>query len=350
MKKLIFVLLLAASFKCFYKYKDENLIRGIGDYKDKFSTFKPICKFKLNQPHINTLIIIPTTSDEDSQNEIDITNKRIAQRIHYFFKEYKNFKYRIIGLKDTPSSIVNLSVDILFETRMVELIFQNRHYYDAFVPMIFIDSAYKQAKEISEEAHVVAPCLSSVLTAALLGHKFTIVIEKKDALKRVTDNITAYGFDKYINNFVYFYDDENTRDINKKGNEARYRKRALKVSHEAIRTNSDVIIWGLLDGNEAFVGIQEILQITVIDPIVTSVHYAKIFAEMKEQFGWSISKYSSYSGPEIDFIQEHKDFRNDYFKTDYSRRAFKNLQIDNAYNFEQINKSKSKKGENDIRK
>ena len=65
--------------------------------------------------------------------------------------------------------------------------------YDAFIIGCFYDLALREAREVSGQAVVTAPCEAAIAIASQLGNTFSVLVGADKAIPKMRENIRAYG-------------------------------------------------------------------------------------------------------------------------------------------------------------
>ena len=189
--------------------------------------------------------------------------------------------------------------------------------YDAMVIGCFYDPALHDAREISGNTIIVAPCQASIVTALNIANNFSILIGKTKWENQMRQSVYEYGYRDKLASFqpidmrvAEFHEDP-----------ARTRKRLQAAAVEAVQVHkAESIILGCtleigfyrelqdyLKGPEAFPG----ASIPVIDPSIAAFKAAENAALLKK-YGWQNSRYGSMQPPPEDELRAFNLFREDY--------------------------------------
>jgi allantoin racemase len=175
--------------------------------------------------------------------------------------------------------------------------------YDAVIIGCFYDPGLREAREITNRIVIAAPAEASILIAAGLGHRFSIIVASDKCIPKMYENIVNYGL---INRLASFESvDLGVNDFQKDKIETmrRIHKAAERAIHEKF---AEVIILGCTMEFGFYKELQEELKIPVIDAIVAPIKYAEFMIELRKNFGWGHSKICSYKSPPISEIKEWK--------------------------------------------
>lgn len=166
--------------------------------------------------------------------------------------------------------------------------------FDAAIIGCFYDVGLQAAREVSQRMPVVAPCEASVLLAATLGDKFSIIVGRRKWIPEMRENVIKYGMKERLASFksvdlgvLEFHQDEEETA-----------RRFRKVALEAVESDgAEVVILGCT----ATYGFHELLQrelgVPVIDCSIAALKTAELAAELASRLGWSHSKIGGYESP-----------------------------------------------------
>ncbi len=165
--------------------------------------------------------------------------------------------------------------------------------FDAAVIGCFYDPGLEAAKEISRIA-VTAPAEASMRLAAMLGHRFSIIIGQERWIPQIMENVTRYGMIERLASFRSI--DTPVQDMG--ADSARTTRRIRDAAERAVHEDgADVIILGCTREYGLWSHIQSELRIPVIDPVVAAFKTAEHLAELRARYGWSTSKIRGYQAP-----------------------------------------------------
>lgn len=173
--------------------------------------------------------------------------------------------------------------------------------YDAAIIGCFYDPGLLAAKEISNRIIITAPAEASLHLAATLGFKFSIIIGREKWIPRIMENIEFYGLKDKLASFktlglgaLEFHEDEV------------FMKNKLKEKAlEAVKQDrAEIIILGCTMQFGFYKELQEYIKIPVIDSVIASFKYAEYLVELRDRFGWQVSKRCGFESPP--FSEIHK--------------------------------------------
>lgn len=70
--------------------------------------------------------------------------------------------------------------------------------FDALVIGCFYDTALYDAREISGDMIVIAPCHSSIEIALTVSNQFSVIIGKQKWMNQIKKSITEYGYSEKL--------------------------------------------------------------------------------------------------------------------------------------------------------
>ena len=193
----------------------------------------------------------------------------------------------------------------------------SEHGYDAMVIGCFYDPALYDAREISGNTIVVAPCQASIVTALNIANSFSIIIGKTKWETQMRQTVYEYGYGDKLASFQAI--DLRVAEFHKDPDETRKRLQAAAI--EAVRVhNAEAIILGCtleigfyrelqdyLNGPEAFPG----AGIPVIDPSIAAFKAAEN-AALLNNCGWKNSRFGSMQPPPEGELRAFNLFQRDY--------------------------------------
>ena len=169
-----------------------------------------------------------------------------------------------------------------------------RRGYDAAVIGCFYDLGLQEAREIASRLVVTAPCESSVLLAASLGHRFSILVGRRKWIPQMTDTVRQYGIDARLASMRPI--DLGVPDYH--ANEADTHRRFVSAGRAAIdEDGAEVLILGCTASAGFSEQLQAELGVPVIDSAAVAVKYAEHLVELRDLFGLTHSKVNAYEAP-----------------------------------------------------
>jgi allantoin racemase len=174
--------------------------------------------------------------------------------------------------------------------------------YDAAIIGCFYDFGLEEGREVSQRMVITAPCESSILLAASLGHKFSIIVGRQKWIPQMHSNVARYGLESRLASFRTL--DLGVPDYHKDENETA--RRFLAAGRQAIEQDgAEVLILGCTASAGFYQYLQGELGVPVIDAAIAAVKRAEHLVDMRDRFGWGISKIGGYESPPAYEIEEY---------------------------------------------
>lgn len=180
-------------------------------------------------------------------------------------------------------------LEILNLVRMAE-----KENYDGVVIGCFFDSGLRQAREIAKDITVVVPCEASVLIAAGLGYRFSIIVNQRKSIPKMHENVSNYGIAGCLASFESIELDISEIHKDRKETEKRMFDAAMRAVNEKL---AEVIILGCTVHYGIYKELQKKLKVPVIDPIVASIKHAEFMIKIRKSLNWGYSKINDCKSP-----------------------------------------------------
>jgi allantoin racemase len=172
-----------------------------------------------------------------------------------------------------------------------------RQGYDAAVIGCFYDLALHECREMATRIVVTAPCESSLLTVASLCESFSVIVGRRKWIPQMRRNVQAYGFGERMASMpavdlgvLDFHADEQVTAA-----------RFFEVGRKAIdEDGAEALILGCTASGSFFADLQRALGVPVIDPSIAAVKHAEHLVELRDRYGWNVSKIGGYEAPPHD--------------------------------------------------
>ena len=173
--------------------------------------------------------------------------------------------------------------------------------YDGAVIGCFYDLALEDAREISSDMVVVAPCQASCQILSNLCNKFSILVGRQKWIDQMHDRVRYYGYEGSLASFRTL--DMGVDDFQK--DQAVTEERILETARRAVEEDhAEGIILGCTAEFGFFQKVQEEVGVPVIDAVFASFKMAEYLAGLKKQLGWSPSRLWSCQPPPEDEIRK----------------------------------------------
>ncbi|MCY4538851.1 MAG: aspartate/glutamate racemase family protein [Chloroflexi bacterium] len=173
--------------------------------------------------------------------------------------------------------------------------------YDGFVIGCFYDLALREAREVSGQAIVTAPCQSSLAIASHLGNSFSVLVGASKAIAKMSENIHSYGYGQRLRSMRPL--DMNVLDFQAQAGRAL--DAMLREGRHAVEDDgAEVIILGCSAEVGFHQTLQEELGVPVIDSALAPFKYAEFLADAAQRFGWQPSRKWGSEAPPQKEIEE----------------------------------------------
>ena len=225
----------------------------------------------------NILYIIPVAADQQR-----------TERIQGWLNEIKepDTEVDVISLEKGPVHLEyhlyeHIAIDMILE-KLSEL----EKSYDSIVVACFYDPGSRELRELVD-VPVVFPAEACMHVAAMLGHKFSVIVAKRKCFPRMLDNARLYGLESKLASMRAL--DMSVVELRTKPETVR--QRLVHECKTAIEEDfAEVIILGCTSIEGISQDLQEQLGIPVIDPVLVTFKVAELFAALKVKLGLSHSK------------------------------------------------------------
>ncbi len=212
-----------------------------------------------------------------------------------YLEEHKrpDTEIEVVSLAKGPLHLEYYSYDSLVIPEILRIVRRaEKEGFDAAIIGCFYDPGLHEAREVSSIV-VTAPCESSLMIAASLGHKFSIIVGRKKWIPLMMRNVVAYGMKDRLASFKSI--ELGVYELHK--DEAETKRRLIAASREALADGAEVIILGCTIFFGFYKELQKIIGVPVIDPVIASLKYAELLVEVKKLAGWGHSKVCEYEAP-----------------------------------------------------
>ncbi len=168
--------------------------------------------------------------------------------------------------------------------------------FDALVIGCFYDTALHDAREISGDMIVTAPCHASIEIALTLANNFSIIVGQYKWVNQMRNTVIHYGYGEKLMSFrhvglnvVEFQQDHDCT-----------REKLIAAGRQAVEQDyAESIILGCTLETGFYTELQEELGVPVIDPSIAAFKAAEHAALLKQQCGWKPSrKWGSEAPPD----------------------------------------------------
>ncbi|MCG8352521.1 MAG: aspartate/glutamate racemase family protein [Chloroflexales bacterium] len=212
--------------------------------------------------------------------------------------KYPNTEVHVTSLNPAVGPITNLEYRT-YEAIVTADIIRATHQaaqegFDALVIGCFYDTALHDAREISGDMIVIAPCHASIEIALHIANNFSVIVGQRKWVNQMKNTIRGYGYgDKLMSfhdvgiNVVEFQQDHNF-----------IQKQLIAAAHKAVTDDyAESLILGCTLETGFYQELEAELGVPVIDPTLASFKAAEHAALLKRDFGWKPSRKWSCQAP-----------------------------------------------------
>ena len=168
--------------------------------------------------------------------------------------------------------------------------------FDALAIGCFYDTALHDAREVSGEMIVTAPCMASVEIACSLANRFGVIVGRRKWVNQMTATVRENGRGEQLSGFYHVELGVNEFLVDHERTERLLTEAGRKAVEEDY---SEAIILGCTLELGFFRSLTKTLGVPVLDPSISALKRAEYAANLKRQCGWIPSrKWSCESPPE----------------------------------------------------
>lgn len=165
---------------------------------------------------------------------------------------------------------------------------------DAMVIGCFYDPALKEAREVSGDMVVVAPCLAAVQLATTLANRFSVIVTRKKCIDQMTRTIHEYVGGSYLASMRSL--DIGVESL--QSDPGTTKERIIAAGRRAIEEDgAEAIVLGCTCEFGFHEEAQRVLGVPVIDAVSAPFKLAEHLAGLKQQFHWTPSRVGSCEPP-----------------------------------------------------
>jgi len=175
----------------------------------------------------------------------------------------------------------------LVTSDITRLVYHFSSEYDGIVIGCFYDVGLREAREVSGNAVVTAPCQSSLVFASHLGNTFSVLVGRKKWIPRMTENIRMYGFAEKMMSMRPLELGVHDFQADVKRTTALMMEEGKKAVEE---DGAEVLILGCTIEFGFQEKIQQKLCVPVIDAVSSPFKLAEMLADSAERFHWYPSR------------------------------------------------------------
>ncbi len=180
-----------------------------------------------------------------------------------------------------------------------------REGFDAFAIGCFYDTALHDAREISGDMIVTAPCMASCDIAASLSNRFGIIVGRRKVVNQMLATVHEYGHRDRLSGFYHV--DLGVNDFQRDHTETN--RRLVEVGRKAVEEDyAEALILGCTMEVGFYKELSETLGVPVVDPSIAALKRAEYAAILKRQCGWVPSRKWSCESPSEEEIARFGGF------------------------------------------
>lgn len=169
-----------------------------------------------------------------------------------------------------------------------------REGFDAFAIGCFYDTALHDAREVSGEMVVTAPCMASCEIAASLANRFGIIVGRRKWVNQMHATVREHGHEHRMSGFYHV--ELRVNEFQK--DHAETARRLIEAGRKAVEQDyAEALILGCTLEVGFYREVEQALGVPVIDPSIAALKRAEYGALLKRQCGWVPSRKWSSEAP-----------------------------------------------------
>lgn len=170
--------------------------------------------------------------------------------------------------------------------------------FDAFVIGCFYDTALLDAREISGEMVVTAPCQSSCEVVSTLANRFGVIVGRRKWVQQMSATVHEHGYGPKCSGFYHV--EMGVTEFQKDHDETG--RRLIAAGRRAVEEDfAEALVLGCTMEVGFHEEMQEALGVPVVDPSTAALKRAEYGANLKRVCGWKPSrKWSCEAPPEAE--------------------------------------------------
>lgn len=169
-----------------------------------------------------------------------------------------------------------------------------REGFDALAIGCFYDTALHDAREISGDMIVTAPCQSSCEIAASLSNRFGVIVGRRKWVHQMHSTVREHGHEHRLSGFYHV--ELGVDDFQKDHVETE--RRLIAAGRKAVEEDfAEALILGCTLEVGFYKEVEKALGVPVIDPSIAALKRAEYAAALKHDCGWKPSRKWSSEAP-----------------------------------------------------
>lgn len=180
-----------------------------------------------------------------------------------------------------------------------------REGFDALAIGCFYDTALHDARELSGNMVVTAPCAASCEIAASLANRFGIIVGRRKWVHQMHETVRELGHEHRLSGFYHV--ELGVNDFQR--DHAETERRLTAAGRKAVEEGfAEAVILGCTMEIGFYRDLEKTLGVPVIDPSVAALKRAEYAAILKQQCGWGPSRRWSSEAPSEEEIMRFGGF------------------------------------------
>lgn len=177
--------------------------------------------------------------------------------------------------------------------------------YDAVIIGCFYDPAIDAAKELFDDIIIVGPGESAMLTASILGKKFSIIASRRKHFPKMRECIDRIGFSSRLASIRAL--EIKVMDL-QKDHELLISRMGEEIEKALIEDGAEVIVLGCTMETGQYKKLQEKYAVPVIDPIIAALMHAQTEYLCRKYCSWTYSRQCAYEKPPLEEVKKFFGF------------------------------------------
>lgn len=230
-------------------------------------SFIVYCKSKGVIEMKKILVINPVATDEWNVSDKNYFEKIIS----------KDTLVEVVNIEKGPAYIESFYDESFAVPDILRIVKEKKNFYDGIMINCFADPGVYAAREVCD-IPVVGPGESAMLTAVLLGHKFSIVSVKKNVVPIFEMKARLLGITGRLASVEFI--DISVNNLEKNRDEAV--KRIVAAADKAVKEKyAEVIILGCTGMLSLYTQVREEIIVPVVEPAATAVKLLEKLIELR---------------------------------------------------------------------
>lgn len=222
---------------------------------------------------------------KDPRTHLEVVS--LAQPVHTPHLEYRVYEAMVIA-------------DLVRVVRQASL-----EGFDALAIGCFYDLGLEDARQISGDMVVVAPCQAAVQILTNLCNRFSVLVGQHFWIEQMTDRVRYYGQGDRLASMRPL--GLGVRDF--QADKAKTEQRLLDAAKLAVNEDhAEGLILGCTGEFGFFQELQNAVGVPVIDAVFSSFKMAEYLGGLKKQLGWQTSRKGSMVQPPEEELRAYKIF------------------------------------------